>query len=282
MGTIETILQGSIDMHLHHGPDPRVERRADALQVARQAREAGMRVIVLKSHEYPTAPVAYIVSQIVSDIKIFGSVCLDFEAGGLNPYALLASAKLGAKVVWMPTFTSANDRKINGLGDDGITIFDSKGKLLFVMDEILNIVKSYKMVLATGHISGQETFVLVEQALAKGITKIVITHPLWPRGGAKLSLPEQQQLANKGAFIEHCFGNTMPFPDRLDPIRIVEAVKTVGAEHCILTTDLGQAHNPTPAEGMRMAIATMLGCGLSEREIELMVKINPAILLDLD
>lgn len=282
MSEIGNILRGSIDMHLHHGPDPRVERRLDALQVAREAKEAGMRAIVLKSHEYPTAPVAYIVSQIVSDIKIFGSMSLDFEAGGLNPHALEASAKLGAKVVWMPTFTSANDRKMNGLGDDGISLLDSKGKLLPIVDDILNIIKNYQMVLATGHISGQETFVLVERAIKKGVANIVITHPLWPRGGAKLGLSDQKRLAAKGAFIEHCFGNTMPFPDRLDPMKIVEAVRAVGAEHCILTTDLGQAYNPAPAEGMRMAIATMLKCGLSEKEVELMVKTNPARLLGLD
>ena len=281
MNTIEKLLSGSIDTHLHHGPDPRVERRVDALQVSRQAQEAGMRAIVLKSHEYPTAPVAYVLNQLVSDITIFGSICLDFEVGGLNVYALEASAKLGAKVVWMPTFTSANDIKINSGGDGGISLLDSNGKLLPIIDEILNIIKNYQMVLATGHISSLETFALVERAIKKGISKIVITHPLWPRGGAKLGLMEQQRLAKEGAFIEHCFGNTMPFPDRLDPMKIVEAVRAVGAEHCVMSTDLGQAYNPAPAEGMRMAIGTMLKCGLSEREVELMVKVNPATLLGL-
>ena len=268
-------------MHIHCGPDPRVERRVDALQVACQAQEAGMQAIVLKSHEYPTAPVAYILSQIVSDITIFGSICLDLEVGGLNIYALEASAKLGAKVVWMPTFTSANDMKINGRGEGGISVLDSNGRLLPVVNEILNIVKRYQMVLATGHISALETFVLIEQAIKKGVSNIVITHPLWPRGGAQLDLPEQQRMAGEGAFIEHCFSITMPFPDRLDPMKIVEAVRTVGAERCILSTDLGQAYNPSPAEGMRMAIATMLRCGLSEREVELMVKVNPATVLGL-
>ena len=50
----------------------------------------------------------------------------------------------------------------------------------------------------------------------------------------------------------------------------------------VMGPDLGQAHNPAPAEGIRMAIATMLKCGLSEKEVELMVKVNPARLLDLD
>ena len=65
-------------------------------------------------------------------------------------------------------------------------------------------------------------------------------------------------------------------------MRIVEAIRAVGAEHCVMSTDLGQAFNPTPAEGMRMMIAYMLRCGITEKEMELMVKVNPAKLLGLD
>jgi len=282
MSVIEKLLQGSIDMHVHHGPDSRIERRVDALQAARQAQEAGMRAIVLKSHVYPTAPLAYIVSQVIENITVFGSICLDFEVGGLNTHALEASAELGAKVVWMPTFSSANDMKKKGLTEEGITIFDREGKLLPVVDEILEIVKNHQMVLATGHLSVAEAFALVEEASRKGCPKIVITHPLLGRLGAQLTLEEQRRMVGMGAFIEHCFAITMPLHSRLDPMTVVEAVRSVGAEHCIMSTDFGQAWNPAPAEGMRMIIATMLRCGLAEREIELMIKVNPAKLLDLD
>ena len=47
--------------------------------------EAGMKAIVLKSHEYCTASVAYIVGQVVPNIAVFGALCLNTEAGGLNP-----------------------------------------------------------------------------------------------------------------------------------------------------------------------------------------------------
>lgn len=269
-------------MHVHHGPDARVERRADALQVARQAQEVGMRAIVLKSHEYPTAPLAYIVNQVIPNIAVFGSISLDLDVGGLNTYALETSAKLGAKVVWMPTLTSDNDMRKRNLAEKGITILDGEGKLFPVVVEILDIVKSYQMVLATGHLSVSEAFALVDEARSKGVSKMVITHPLSERLGAYLSLEEQSQMAEKGAFVEHCFNLTMPLAGRLNPMRIVEAVRAVGAEHCIMSTDFGQAHNPTPAEGMRMMIATMLRCGLTEKEMELVVKVNPAKLLSLD
>ncbi len=279
MSVIEQLLQGSIDMHIHYGPDPKFERRLDALQAARQAQEAGMRAIVLKSHDYPTTPIAYTVSQVIPNIAVFGSISLDLEVGGLNIHALESSAKLGAKVVWMPTFTSANDMIKRGLTEEGITILDGEGKLLPVVEEILDIIKSYQMVLATGHLSVSESFTLVDEAVRKGVPKIVFTHPLSQTVGA--SLEEQRQMAEKGAIIEHCWIATMP-QRRLDPMTIVEAIKAVGTEHCILSTDLGQAWNPAPTEGMRMMIATMLRCGLTEKEIELMVKVNPAKLLGLD
>ncbi|MFC1904385.1 DUF6282 family protein [Chloroflexota bacterium] len=282
MSLIEKLLQGSIDMHIHHGPDSKSERRVDALQAALQAQEAGMRAIVLKSHDYPTTPLAYTVSQMVQGITIVGSVCLNFEVGGLNPHALEASAKLGAKVVWMPTLSSANDVRKNGLTGEGITIVDEEGKLLPVMNEILDIIKSYEMVMATGHVSVSEAFTLVDEARRKGLPKIVVTHPLLESVGAYLNLGEQRQMVEMGAFIEHTFYVTMPLSSSRNPMELVEAIRAVGAEHCVLSTDFGQAWNPAPAEGMRMMIATMLKCGLDEREMELLVKINPAKLLDLD
>jgi hypothetical protein len=277
----DTLVHGAIDMHVHHGPDAHIQRCVDALQAALQAEKAGMRAIVLKNHDYPTAPLAYIVSQRVRNLSVFGSLSLDFAVGGLNPSAVETSAILGAKVVWMPTFSSANDRERLGLSGEGIRILDEKGKILPSVEEILNIVKSHDMILATGHLSKREAFALVDDAREKGLTKIVITHPLEKRVGAPLSIDEQREMAEKGAFIEHCFLATMPLGDRLDPMKIIEAVRAVGAEHCLLTTDLGQDWNPPPAQGMRMMVATLLRCGLSVGEIELMIKTNPARLLGL-
>src|SRR4030042_110359 len=103
---IDHLVKGSIDMHMHPGPAAG-PCRVDAIEAARQAQLAGMRAIVLKSHSY-TAAVAVIVNQLVPGIKVFGSVCLDYEIGGLNSHALQGAAMLGAKVVWMPTFSSTN------------------------------------------------------------------------------------------------------------------------------------------------------------------------------
>lgn len=45
---ITDLMRGSVDMHMHFGPDPLFPRRIDAAQAARDAQEAGMLAFVLK------------------------------------------------------------------------------------------------------------------------------------------------------------------------------------------------------------------------------------------
>jgi hypothetical protein len=66
MDAIDRLMYGSTDMHVHTAPDPHIERSVDAPQAAAQAEAAGMRAIVLKSHDYPTTPLAVSASISVS------------------------------------------------------------------------------------------------------------------------------------------------------------------------------------------------------------------------
>lgn len=288
MSDIDGILHGSIDMHVHHGPDSLLNRRLDALGTAKQAREFGIRGIILKSHDYPTAALAHLVNQLVPEVYTFGSLCLDYESGGLNTFSVEASAKLGARVVWMPTFSAANSRQVaaDALGINlpgrGTNILQ-EGKLTPAVTDILHIIKDYDMILATGHLSPKEIFTLVEEAKQIGISKIIITHALEQSVVEEsLNMEAQQRLASKGAFIEHCFLTLMPTGGKIDPSQMVAAIRAVGAEHCIMSSDFGQIYHPSPPEGMRMFIGTMLRYGLAKDDIELMVKKNPAHLLNLD
>ena len=57
----------------------------------------------------------------------------------------------------------------------GITILDSQDRLFPVVDEILDLIRSYDMILSTGHLSTREIYVLLDAAEKKKIDKIVIT-----------------------------------------------------------------------------------------------------------
>ena len=175
-------------------------------------------------------------------------------------------------------------RRIPGvvLEGEGFSLIDAAGKLVSEVSRILSIVKKYNMVLANGHVSPRETFALFEAAQARGITKLVVTHGLWQNGSVKFTLDELKKLGQMGAYIEHCYVGFLPTDFRYDPKPMMDAIKYIGAEHCIMGSDLGQYYNPPPAEGMRMFIALMYKNGISAPEIELMAKKNPAKLLDLE
>jgi hypothetical protein len=202
---------------------------------------------------------------------------LNREVGGLNPDVVQAAARAGARVVWMPTISSVVDAR----GSAGIALIDGEKKLLPEVFRILEIIRSNGMVLATGHVSLNEIFALVSAATEVG-AKAIVTHPLTKGFGCQCTLQEQQQLASMGAFIEHCFVACMPVLGGLDPGIMVEHIKAVGVDHCILSSDFGQLVNPSPPEGFRMMIAVMLQFGLSEAEIEMLVKKNVERLLGLE
>jgi len=249
MSSIDRLMEGAVDIHVHFAPDPRVERRSDAIQVAQQAREMGMRGVVFKSHEYPTQPVAYTVSQVVPGISLIGGITLDVEVGGLNPMAVEASASMGARVVWMPTFSARADRQAKGL-QGGIYLLDERDRLVPEMYPILETIKQHDMVLATGHISTQESMVLVEEAKNLDIHHIVVTHASSMSVRTGITVEDMKALADKGAFIEHCVHAMMPLTFKLSPRELMEMVRTIGVERCILSTDFGQAFHPMPPRGV--------------------------------
>jgi hypothetical protein len=272
--TINQVWHGSIDIHVHAGPDPVASRRFDAVELAEAARAAGMRGFIFKSHEYPTAPVAYVLNKMVPGIDVFGAISLDYEVGGLNPAALEASAKMGARKVWMPTFSADHWSRTRN-NRPGIRVLHDDGRLINVIDDLLSIVQQHDMILGTGHLSTEEQLSLVKEARSRGI-KTVVTHAdFW------IPVEAQKQMADMGAFIEHAFIICTPGHGTATAAEIAASIRTHGPQQAILSTDLGQAFNPAPAEGLRMWIAAMLREGFTSREVEVMVKDNPAGLLGL-
>ena len=285
MKDVDRLIQDSIDMHIHAGPDS-MPSSVDSIEAASQAEKALMRAIVLKSHFYATAPIALITKQFVSKLNIFGSLCLNYEMGGLNPYAVEMACMLGSKVLWMPTLSSNNSRskmsklfnlKLKG---EGFSIINSDDRLVPQMFEILELVKKHDMILASGHISPQETFILSKEAKKLGIRNLLVTHANSSElVDQALSLEQQKLLSDEGVFIEYAGISLLNRSLGYDLTETVKAIRYLGAENIILSTDMGPASNPFPVEGFKIVVSKLLGEGISEDEIELMIKKNPANLL---
>lgn len=293
------LMRDVIDLHLHASPDI-FARPFDECELARQARDVGYRALLFKSHAVTNADRMRYVRQIVPGIEVYGGVVLNYSVGGINPEAVEAALSWNAKEVWMPNMSAQHHVEIAGSATylehrnlrkiskekkhtkeaKGIYILDSEGKVIPEVYEVLDLIADADIILGTCHLSQKETFALVKVAKERGVNKILQTHA--ESKFNNLSAEEQVELANMGAIIEHDSSSLWPTNVRYDPFLMAKSIKRVGAERCVMSTDLGQFITPNPIEGMRIFIKIMIHCGISEKEIEIMTKKNPAQLLDLD
>ncbi len=296
MDKIDQLLEGAIDMHAHGYPEytTHVPPRVETARWAELAIESGMAGFVIKSHVWPTTTDAYVLSRRFPQLHIFGSIVLNTVVGGFDPLSVEIAGECGARVVFMPTWSSRNDRSRGGIftrrmkqhlneldrafarSGEGLSVFGDDGRLLEAVSDVVQVCKRYDMVLASGHLSVAETKALCDEAVSNGV-KFVVTHPLSKSIG--MSIEDQVEVARKGAFIEHVFIGAMPMHQRMDPRLFVEAIEAVGAKHCVMSSDAIESWNPTAPEVMRMFIATMLTLGVKDEAIYEMTHTNPASLL---
>jgi hypothetical protein len=280
------LLRGSIDLHIHTGPDLR-NRILDDLEAARQAKAAGMKAILIKSHHTLTSDRAYVASRVV-DFPVFGGVALNHYVGGLNVHCVNAAIQLGAKEIWMPTINSSHYLKdatsVPALGAilskeiEGISVVDADNKCLPLLNPILEAMAEKEVILGTGHLSVQECLTLIDKAANAGVKKILVTHPQAAFVG--FTIKDMKSAVEKGAILEHDFVIcTHQMRDPVAPRAIAQAITAVGAENCVMATDGGQPTNPAPVEMFRQFIAKTLEHGISEDEIRIMTQENPSKLL---
>ncbi|MCH7553726.1 MAG: hypothetical protein IIC82_07000 [Chloroflexi bacterium] len=280
--TVDALVEGSIDLHAHFGPDSKIDRSVDLTTLLETATALKMRGVALKSKDYPTQPYAYLGKQQFPDIEPLGALCLDHDVGGMNPDAVKTSGRLGARIVWLPTFSSTMDMGLVGRADMGISCFDREGELTKDTIAVLEQIKRYDMVLATGHISNEETMAVVRKAKDMDMKRIIITHPITAHRGGTPTMDVMKEYASMGCYIEHCLIGLMPRTQAITGEELADAIRELGPQHCIMSSDFGQLWNPPPAYGMKMFIAMMLAQGLTDEEVEVMVKTNPASVSGLD
>lgn len=269
-------LTGAIDMHAHSDPDG-TPRSIDAIDLARLVKSRGMRAIVLKNHYEPTASLAYLVRKEVPGIEVFGGISLDLTVGGVNPAAVEWMTKIKGgygKVVWMPTYDSEHQVTSSGQQRPFARVAKD-GKLIPEAVQVISIIAKHNLVLETGHSSPAEALLLIREAKRQGVESILVTHAMSPIVG--MSIPEMQEAAKLGAYLEFVW--VRPGSDAAK--NYVPAIRQVGPEFCVLSSDLGQAANPLHPDGLLAMYQYLKSQGFTESEIDRMAKVNPAKLLGL-
>lgn len=290
---MKNLLEGAIDLHIHSAPDV-LPRKMNDIELAKRFIQKGMSGYCLKSHYFCTAERAALINLLYPDFHAMGSVVLNSSVGGLNPAAVELAALSGAQIIWMPTCDSAYeqehvfsknpdttkrlpfwanivlDLKARNIHCPTITLVDELGELRPEVYDIVKIAARYKIALATGHISHQETFALAKAAKQYG-AKLIITHVTFPT--TFYTIEEQKQLLDCGAYMEHCA--TTHLLGKIDLETVIDQIKAIGPERVFLSTDLGQPKNPYPDEGLDLFTASLQKAGFSDADIRMMVADNP-------
>jgi hypothetical protein len=291
------LVQGAIDLHCHSGPSvmPRYFDHYDAMQ---EASAAGVKAVLIKDHYYSATPVTELLNKHFSHLKVtlLSGVPLNNTTGGLNLYAVEHGIKLGAKVIWMPTFSSKNHldhhKKDEHFKDKfpqtqkvmieptPLTVTDGKGHLLPEVLPILDLIAESDVVLSSGHLHIDEIWPLFEEAKKRGVKRLLCNHPTYV---VDATLQDIRRLIEMDVYVEHSMcmfipGSKFKF---YEPKDLQDMIEAGTVERTILGSDLGQVGNPGLVEGFQNVIETCLDLGYSESDVRKMTSTNAANLVGL-
>lgn len=278
-------LNGVIDMHVHTAPDV-CQRTCNDLELTAAAVHAGARAIVIKGHHCATVARAALCNAYnrstfdSNPFVMYGGLALNYEVGGLNPKAVQTALEMGAKVIWLPTVDAENDRRKHGRSG-GIRMTDDRGIPTSELRRIFTLIKEYDAVLATGHISPNEIRCVVDSARNIGVRKVVLTHPeYWV---VDMSLESQKELVlDYDVILERCFMQPLKSGKWISNAeRNLDAIRKLGAESTILSTDCGNPATPPWEISMQQYLQFMADHNVSQEKLRSMVQTTPARLLGL-
>ena len=274
-------LTGAIDLHAHFGPDS-YARQWDAFEVVKLAKERGMRGVVLKNHWTESAGLAWLIRKYgTQGIEVFGSVTLDTPVGGVNPMAVRYMSDVEGnwgRIVWMPTHDSEHEVDYNKETRTKAVV-SRNGKLIPEVFEVLDLIKERNLTLATGHVSPEEALMIMAEAKKRGITKIIVTHPLLGEQYTNMSLPQMQESVKFGGAIEITAGTVGS--DGAAKRRAIEVIKILGTQNVFVASDSGLVGTPNHPDALAMAAKALRAAGFTEQDLNRMFKETPARLVGL-
>lgn len=238
---------GMVDLHAHAAPSLLPRHGNDATTVSVEKR-LGFHTVVLKAHEGSTVERAS-----AAGVGVYGGIVLNSPVGGGNADAVEVAARLGGRIVWMPTVSSATHKAgatnpelsvHKGFELRLVEVFED-GKLRPEWYDVLDVVAAHDMVLASGHLSADEAAALFQVAVARGVTRLMVNHPKmsflgWNHDAARV-------LRDLGAHLELGI-----LPDILGGPEHSSLTLTEEYPHELLVfgADLGHADHPGPLEAI--------------------------------
>ncbi len=259
------LIDGVADLHVHGAPSLVARHGLDHEVVGAHA-QVGVDLAVLKAHEGSTVERAALAAgrPETEGVRVVGGIVLNSPTGGANPDAVEVAARLGGRVVWMPTVSApahvasaaAPELSVHRtLSFRQVDVLDDAGALLPAWHEVLDVVAAHDLVLASGHLTCAEALVLFRAASAAGVRRMLFNHPRMPfLGWDDDAAPE---LARLGVVLELGI-----LPDILTPGGPPSTTLGEVYPHDQLAFggDLGHADHPTMAQALPGWLADLEAC----------------------
>ena len=241
-----------------------------------------MRGVVLKNHWSETASIAYLVRKHgVQGIEVFGAVSLDTPVGGMNAQAVRYMVDVTGgwgRIVWLPTHDSEHEVTYNK-EERPLVRVARDGALLPETLEVIALVAEHGLTLATGHVTPEETLMILQEARKRGVTRLIVTHPLLDPQFTFMSMHQLRAAVDLGAIIEITAGSLWrEGPGRE---RVLEAIRAIGPASFFVASDSGLTGTPNHTDSLVLAARVLRQNGVDERALNVMFKENPARLLGL-
>jgi hypothetical protein len=294
---ISRLLVGAVDLHCHSGPSV-MPRDLSHIVAMQEAAAAGFRAMLIKDHYYSATPITELLNQAYAHLKItlFSGVPLNNALGGFNKHAVDHGIALGAKLVWLPTFSAKNhiDSKYGVKAGfphttkkmipfDPLTPLDANGQVRDEMKVILDLIAQHDVILAGGHCHISEILPVFEEAKKRGVKRLLVNHPSFI---VDASLDDVRRLVAMGAYIEHSLCMFIPVArrkrDPFPPEQLDELIKAGTVDRTILASDLGQRGADHPVTGFRHVIRICMKLGYTDADIRKMVSTNALDLLGME
>jgi len=306
LGLTDPALVGAMDVHSHVDPSTPwnngITRAIDFIEYAHLGKLRGVRGFVIKEHHSAAAAgYAYMIRKhIEPTLEVFGRMPLNFQVGGINVAAVdhFTHVRGGwGRIVEMPTIDAewryaggprpgreprapetAERRAVSRPwmalmppGSPMAVSISQNGELRPEVKFLLEYVSRTRTAdsggrisISTGHSSGDEDVLLAREANRLGL--LIVS----PHGTQDMSPEQLQEYVRLGGFLELRQGGAT-----------AEWVRMVGAENAVVSSDCGFRHELLPTDCMAIAARTLREGGVSERELDLMFKQNPAKLVDI-
>lgn len=275
-----------VDIHIHVG-----EGLTNPLDLAKRATRAELRALVFKTTS-PSVDLANTVNQAMEEIyanseavptRCYGGYVLE-TPGPPNAAAAELWLRKGAAIIWFATGVSANHlERANGLSRDdarsrGQYILEG-GKLIKEAEAVLEIIADKQAGLSFGHLSNEEMFALAEAVERRGIKRAFVDHPFNPVIG--LSEDACARIAGHGVSINFTAAEIGPMFG-VDPHDVASAIRRIGIDRVILSSDGGHPTMGDPVESMRLWQLIGQSQGFSKAELRQLTCDNPAAIIGLN